>query len=54
MFSCEFFKISKNTFFTEHLWTTDSEEQSVAIKQNRKKKYISFSGFCITYGMISK
>ena len=22
VFSCEFFKISKNTFFTEHLWTT--------------------------------
>ena len=24
VFSCEFCKISKNTFFTEHLWTTDS------------------------------
>ena len=24
MFSCEFSKISKNTFFTEHLWTTAS------------------------------
>ena len=22
MFSCEFCKISKNTFFTEHLWAT--------------------------------
>ena len=22
VFSCEFYKISKNTFFTEHLWTT--------------------------------
>ena len=22
MFSCEFFEISKNTFFIEHLWTT--------------------------------
>ena len=26
MFSCEFCEISKNTFFTEHLWTTASEE----------------------------
>ena len=22
MFSCDFYEISKNTFFTEHLWTT--------------------------------
>ena len=22
VFSCEFCEISKNTFFTEHLWTT--------------------------------
>ena len=25
LFSCEFCEISKNTFFTEHLWTTASE-----------------------------
>ena len=24
VFSCEFCEISKNTFFTEHLWTTTS------------------------------
>ena len=24
MFSCEFCKISKNTFLTEHLWATAS------------------------------
>ena len=24
MFCCEFCEISKNTFFTEHLWMTDS------------------------------
>ena len=24
MFSCEFWKISKNTFLTEHLWATAS------------------------------
>ena len=27
MFSCEFCKISKNTFFIEHLWTTVSEDR---------------------------
>ena len=25
MFSCEFYEISKNTFFTEHLWLTASK-----------------------------
>ena len=25
VFSCEFYEISKNTFFTEHLWTTASD-----------------------------
>ena len=25
VFSCEFCEISKNTFFTEHLWTIASE-----------------------------
>ena len=25
VFSCEFCEISKNTFFTEHLWTTASK-----------------------------
>ena len=24
VFSCEFYEIFKNTFFTEHLWTTAS------------------------------
>ena len=26
VFSCEFCEISKNTFFTEHLWTTASDK----------------------------
>ena len=26
MFSCEFCEVSKNTFFTEHLWTTASND----------------------------
>ena len=25
VFSCEFYEISQNTFFTEQLWTTSSE-----------------------------
>ena len=27
VFSCEFYEISKNTFFTEHLWTTASVDR---------------------------
>ena len=27
VFSCEFFEISKNSFFTEHLWTTASKNK---------------------------
>ena len=27
VFSCEFCKISKNTFFTKHLWTSASEQR---------------------------
>ena len=27
VFFCEFWEISKNTFYTEHLWTTASTEQ---------------------------
>ena len=29
MVSCEFCEISKNTFFTEHLWTTDSHRMDL-------------------------
>ena len=28
VFSCELCEFLKNTFFTEHLWTTASEKQS--------------------------
>ena len=30
VFSCEFYEIFKNTFFTEHLWTTASRNQTIA------------------------
>ena len=34
MFSCEFCQISKNTFFTEHLWTTASRNFEIkALRQ---------------------
>ena len=29
MLSCEFCEISKNTFFTEHLWATASISESM-------------------------
>ena len=32
MFSCEFCQIYENTFFTEHLWTTASEEFKLKLK----------------------
>ena len=31
LFSCEFCEISKNTFFTEYLWTTASKEFKTSI-----------------------
>ena len=32
MFSCEFCKISKNIFFTEHLWATASKMKPIDVK----------------------
>ena len=29
MFSCEFCEVSKNTFVTEHLWTTAFKKKAV-------------------------
>ena len=34
VFSCEFFEISKNNIFTEHLWTTASMMGEVARNGN--------------------
>ena len=33
VFSCQFCEISKNTFFTEHLWTTISVSDSISDKR---------------------
>ena len=32
MFSCEFFKIYRTFFFTEHLWVTDSVHKSLPLQ----------------------
>ena len=32
MFSCDFWEISKNTFFTEHLWVTASKKWNISTK----------------------
>ena len=32
VFSCEFYEISKNTFFSEHPWTTASEPRTIPKK----------------------
>ena len=42
VFSCEFCKISKNTFFTEHHWTTASSRFEYASELASKVKDVSF------------
>ena len=44
VFSCEFCEISKNTFFTEHLWATASVSLSLmkqCMREKNKESYIS-------------
>ena len=36
VFSCEFCEISKNTFFTEHLWTTGSVYRNQGLTHDPK------------------
>ena len=40
IFSCQFCKTSKNTFFTEHLWTTTSESLKKISKNHKQQIYI--------------
>ena len=54
VFLCEFSKIFKNTFFTEHLWTTASEEfaffgnvYSSCIRFYLLFFHITHTGFCV-------
>ena len=48
MFSCEFSEISKNTFFTEHLWRTASTYNKFKIV-----KLYSYSGPLVLYTLKS-
>ena len=43
VFSCEFCQISKNTFFTEHLWATASILREG--RRSKQKKFQSFLNF---------
>ena len=44
VFSCEFIEISKNTFFTEHLWATASKFSLILFPFNRIKLMFRFEG----------
>ena len=41
LFTCEFCEISKNTFFTEHLWATASMIKDNNINLNSQTKFFS-------------
>ena len=46
MFSCEFYEIFKNTFFTEHLWTTASvsfEPRFLMFSDRKSKRFLSLN-----------
>ena len=47
VFSCEFFEISKNNIFTEHLWTTASVMGEVARNGNtlETKPFVWYSHY---------
>ena len=49
VFSSEFFEISKNTFFIEHLWTTASESNCDDEEEGAeyKVKRIKSSDWCV-------
>ena len=48
VFSCKFCEISRNTFFTEHLWATVSvvmDEVNKKLKIKKVLKYVVFNKF---------
>ena len=47
VFSCEFCEISKNTFFTEHLWETASEKICLCVFIAHKV----FQGYLVLYNV---
>ena len=48
MFSCEFHEISKNTFFTEHLWSSSSENKCSVLTA------VQTSFWCTSISIFSK
>ena len=54
MFSCEFCEISRNTFFTEHLWTTVSVDNNDYLEK-WLSSFVNFSLVMLIflYGVIS-
>ena len=44
VFSCEFCKIFKNTFFTEQLWTTDSAMRTLQKQSKRNRLSLLLRG----------
>ena len=51
MSSCEFCEISKNTFFTEHLWTTASERMRLYFSTIREYAVLigRYPGGCVVF-----
>ena len=50
VFSCEFCEISKNTFFTEHLWTAASKSCFGDVFSNINKTWVKlFWGHSLKY-----
>ena len=47
MFSYEFYEISKNTFFGEHLWATASKYKEIFYAFYLKGKILKFQVFSI-------
>ena len=51
VFSCEFYEISKNTFFTEHLWMSASANV-LRINEKPENLFINISWYLTTYIII--
>ena len=43
VFSCEFYEISKNTFFTKHLWATASEYAWHSLLTDNLKRKLTYN-----------
>ena len=52
VFSCEFCEISKNNFFTEHLWTTASEVIALDWDQYATFGYMDWLMFLFNFQLV--